>query len=297
MRSRPCADDEQRPGDAWILNDPYRGGTHLPDITLVSPLFVGEHARRLRRQPRAPRRRRRRRSRAACRPRSTTLAEEGVVIPPTRIAVDGRPRRGAASRPHVPDARRRGSARPTCARSWRPTGSPAPRLARARRTPRARRCVRDGNGGGARLRGAAHAGLASRGSPTARYRARDVLEDDGGADRATSRSRSRCVGGDELEVDFAGTDPQSDGNLNCPLSVTKSAVYYVLRVADRPRHPRLGGRLPPGRRDRPAGLPRQRAPAGRGRGRQRRDLEPHRGRRDARARRGARRCRRWARAR
>src|SRR4051794_29096679 len=30
---------EQRPGDAWILNAPYRGGTHLPDITLVSPLF------------------------------------------------------------------------------------------------------------------------------------------------------------------------------------------------------------------------------------------------------------------
>src|SRR3954469_2642245 len=31
--------NKQQPGDAWILNDPYRGGTHLPDITLVSPLF------------------------------------------------------------------------------------------------------------------------------------------------------------------------------------------------------------------------------------------------------------------
>src|SRR5438128_7229873 len=29
------------PGDAWILNDPYNGGTHLPDITIVSPIFVG----------------------------------------------------------------------------------------------------------------------------------------------------------------------------------------------------------------------------------------------------------------
>src|SRR5262249_43648250 len=29
------------PGDAWILNDPYDGGTHLPDITIVSPIFVG----------------------------------------------------------------------------------------------------------------------------------------------------------------------------------------------------------------------------------------------------------------
>src|ERR1051326_2737777 len=30
---------EQAPGDAWILNDPFRGGTHLPDITVVSPVF------------------------------------------------------------------------------------------------------------------------------------------------------------------------------------------------------------------------------------------------------------------
>jgi len=33
-------EEEQRPGDAWILNDPYRGGTHLPDITLVTPVFT-----------------------------------------------------------------------------------------------------------------------------------------------------------------------------------------------------------------------------------------------------------------
>ena len=32
--------EEQRPGSAWILNDPYRGGTHLPDITLISPVFA-----------------------------------------------------------------------------------------------------------------------------------------------------------------------------------------------------------------------------------------------------------------
>ena len=31
---------EPDPGDVWIVNDPYRGGTHLPDITLVSPLDI-----------------------------------------------------------------------------------------------------------------------------------------------------------------------------------------------------------------------------------------------------------------
>src|SRR4051812_14222305 len=34
-------DLQQRPGEAWMLNDPYRGGTHLPDITLVAPIFIG----------------------------------------------------------------------------------------------------------------------------------------------------------------------------------------------------------------------------------------------------------------
>ena len=32
--------EEHHPGDLWILNDPYRGGTHLPDITLISPIFA-----------------------------------------------------------------------------------------------------------------------------------------------------------------------------------------------------------------------------------------------------------------
>src|ERR671932_1266669 len=32
-------DEDQEPGASWILNDPYRGGTHLPDITVITPLF------------------------------------------------------------------------------------------------------------------------------------------------------------------------------------------------------------------------------------------------------------------
>ena len=38
--------EKQRPGTDWILNDPYRGGTHLPDITLISPVFAEEEAAR-----------------------------------------------------------------------------------------------------------------------------------------------------------------------------------------------------------------------------------------------------------
>src|SRR5438128_590597 len=72
---------EQRPGASWILNDPYRGGTHLPDITLVSPVFLDRELLGF----------------AACRAHhadvggptpgsmpagSRRLDEEGVVIPP-----------------------------------------------------------------------------------------------------------------------------------------------------------------------------------------------------------------------
>ena len=67
------------------------------------------------------------------------------------------------------------------------------------------------------------------------------------------------IAGDRLEVDFAGTDPQSDGNLNCPLSVTKSAVYYVLRVLTDPDIPPSAGAYRPVHVTAPAGLPRERA--------------------------------------
>jgi N-methylhydantoinase B len=35
-------DEEHAPGRAWILNEPYRGGTHLPDITVITPVYAGE---------------------------------------------------------------------------------------------------------------------------------------------------------------------------------------------------------------------------------------------------------------
>src|ERR1700754_1713356 len=75
--------EEHEPGVAWILNDPYRGGTHLPDVTLISPVFVDDQLFGF----------------AASRAHhadiggptpggmpafSRTLEDEGVVIPPTR---------------------------------------------------------------------------------------------------------------------------------------------------------------------------------------------------------------------
>ncbi len=232
-----------RAGDAWILNDPYRGGTHLPDITIVSPLFNnGRTGDRLL-------------GFAACRAhhadvggstpgsmpaRSSTLAEEGVVIPPTRIAVrgeiDGNLMRGLTSRMRGPRQREADLRAQLAANRVAAIG-----LAR----------LVERNGLDLVERGMAevldYAERRTRASieaiPDGQYHARDVLEAEGGGELSIAvRVRVRGAG---VEVDFAGTDNQSKGNLNCPLSVTKSAVYYVLRVATDPDIPASAGSYRP----------------------------------------------------
>ena len=48
-RSRSCVR-----GDAWLINSPYHGGTHLPDMTVVTPVFIGTGPGRTSSSPRAP---------------------------------------------------------------------------------------------------------------------------------------------------------------------------------------------------------------------------------------------------
>jgi N-methylhydantoinase B len=53
------------------------------------------------------------------------------------------------------------------------------------------------------------------------------------------------VAGDEMTLDFAGSAPQHDGNLNCPLAVTLSACYFALRVLTDPDVPACAGAYRP----------------------------------------------------
>ena len=230
---------EQRPGDAWILNDPYRGGTHLPDITVVSPLFEGatlvafaasraHHADVGGRTP------------GSMPARSTTLDEEGVVIGPTRIASGGRLDEELLDEL---TSRMRGTGqRQADLRAQ----LAANRLAGVRLASLVERSglelVRSGMD--AVLDYAERRTRASiERIPDGAYRARDVLEAEGGGELAIEATVT--VKGQQVEVDFTGTDPQTGGNLNCPLSVTKSAVYYVLRVATDPDIPASAGAYRP----------------------------------------------------
>jgi N-methylhydantoinase B len=219
---------EHRPGQAWILNDPYRGGTHLPDITVILPAFTG--GRRL--------------GFAAVRAHhadvggptpgsmpadSRTLGDEGVVIEPQ--VLDGSAVERLVAQMRQPDQRRADlRAQLAAARSGvvrleeLDAGLGPGRLAAAmsevleyaeRRT---RACLRE--------------------LPDGERRAADVLEAAEGDLRIELRA---TIEGDGLTLDFTGTAAQHDGNLNCPLAVTRSACLFALRVLTDPEIPPSAG--------------------------------------------------------
>jgi N-methylhydantoinase B len=215
------------PDDVFILNDPYAGGTHLPDITLVSRTELGFAATRAHHADvggDVP---------GSMPADSTRLEQEGVVIAPT--VLDGVSLESLVARMRNPDERR-GDLRAQVA---------AQRLA-SRRI--AELCARRGREEVAaamdelvayserRVR----AGIAA--LPDGRYEATDLLET---ADGALELRVAATVAGDELELDFTGTAPQHEGNLNCPLAVTTSAALFVVRALTDPDVPASAGALAP----------------------------------------------------
>lgn len=82
--------------------------------------------------------------------------------------------------------------------------------------------------------------------PNGSYRAEDVLEDDFGATpRDLTLRLVASIEGENLRLDFSGTDPQVEGNLNCPLSVTKSAAFFAVRALSDPDAPPSAGAYRP----------------------------------------------------
>ena len=229
---RAILGEEQSPGDLWILNDPYRGGTHLPDITLISPVFaegglLGFAASRAHHADvGGP-------TPAGMPAHSRHLDDEGVVIPPTRVGpeeLDGLAERMRSPRQRLADLRAQRAAN----------------LVGERRLLEL--AERHGEAG---LRSGMEAILdyAERRTRSAlaelddgAYEASDVLENDGPDSESDLTLRVRAtVEGDRLVLDFSGTDEQIEGNLNCPLPVTLSASYFAVRVLTDPDAPPSAG--------------------------------------------------------
>jgi N-methylhydantoinase B len=242
-------DEAHAPGRSWILNDPYRGGTHLPDITVITPAFAGDQligfaANRAHHADVGG-------STPGSMPAdSRTLADEGVVIEPRILDDDavaelsGQMRRPDQRRA---DLRAQLAAGRIGAHRLRElhgrVGAEA--LSEAfsevldyaeRRTRACLQALDDGT-----------------------RSARDVLEAREGDLEIALRA---TVDGDRLTLDFTGTAAQHDGNLNCPLAVTRSACYFAIRVLTDPEIPTSAGAYRPVEVLAPAGcLLNARAPA------------------------------------
>ncbi len=220
------------PGVSWVLNDPFAGGTHLPDITVVTPVFhdddlIGFAANRAHHADvgaRVP---------GSMPADSRTLEEEGVVIAPR--VLDAACVEELAGQMRAPE-QRRADLRAQLASN---------RIGVQRMAELARR------DGPAQLQATCAAVLdyAERRTraclaemPDGVRRARDVLEAASGDVELVLRAE---VVGDEVVLDFTGSAGLDDGNLNCPLAVTRSASYFAMKVLTDPDIPPSAGAYRP----------------------------------------------------
>ncbi|SDL91348.1 N-methylhydantoinase B [Halogranum gelatinilyticum] len=250
-------DRDPEPGDVFMLNDPFDGGTHLPDVTLVSPLaprgeIVGYAVSRAHHADvggMTP---------GSMPAGAQEIYQEGLRLPPVRLVTGGEVVEDVMSlvlaNVRTPDERR---------------ADLRAQLAANDRAEERLGDLLDEHGDlvldafdavidYSRERVTAEI----RDLPDGTYTARDVLEGDGvlehrsGVDPADVEipiEAAVTVDGDEIHVDFAGTASQVPGNLNAPLAVAKSAVYFVVRAVTHPEIPPNQGCYDPVTLDVPEG--------------------------------------------
>jgi len=219
-------------GRPWILNDPYRGGTHLPDITVITPVlhggeligFAASRAHHADVGGRVP---------GSMPADSTTLDEEGVVIAPRPLddgAIDELTARMRQPEQRRADLRAQLAANRVGARRLAELAERLGPGALAAATSavldyaerRTRACIAA--------------------MPDGTREARDVLE---AREGDLELRLVATVHGDCLTLDFADSAAQHPGNLNCPLAVTRSAAYFAVRVLTDPDVPPSAGAYRP----------------------------------------------------
>ncbi|MBX7118571.1 MAG: hydantoinase B/oxoprolinase family protein [Gemmatimonadaceae bacterium] len=215
------------PGDVFLLNSPWQGGSHLPDLTMVEAIDDGQGRLAGFAVVRAHHADVGGMSPGSMPQGATELVQEGLILPPVRLERAGVPQEELVAlilaNVRTPEERRGDLAaqRAACevgARGWRAllTRHGHDRLAAvasglldyAERRATARLAALEGAIG----------------------EAEDALEGDGVSD-AEVRLRVRLsVSGGALHLDFTGTAPMVRGNVNCPMQVTRAAALFVLRA-------------------------------------------------------------------
>ncbi len=223
-----AAFDHFAPGDIIALNDPFLGGSHLPDITLIAPMFasiegqqrlIGFAANRAHHSDVGG-------MSAGSMPLATEIYQEGIIIPPTKV--------WEAGQPHAP----------LLALILRNVRTPHERRGdlsaqvAANRTAVRRMEELVSRWGLLALEAHIDALIAYaqriteatiEAIPDGSYSFTDYLDDDGIGTTPVQITATVTVHGNALTVDFTGSSPQVRGNVNTVASVAKSASYYVVR--------------------------------------------------------------------
>ncbi|MFQ5761698.1 MAG: hydantoinase B/oxoprolinase family protein [Candidatus Bathyarchaeia archaeon] len=241
--------NEMGPGDTYILNDPYRGGTHLPDITLITPVFyrnelIGFTASRAHHADvggLAP---------GSMSSQAYEIFQEGLRIPPVRLVTGGVLLKDvyAVILANVRTPKER-------------TGDLSAQIAANSIGAERMEALAERYGlqtlleAFDRTLNYSEALMRRQIStmPKGTYEAVDYLDDDGFSQEPININTTVTISDDKLTVDFAGTHSQVRGPVNAVEAVTRSAVYYVVRTVTDPSIPAnqglyrpLGVRAPEG---------------------------------------------------
>jgi N-methylhydantoinase B len=232
------------PGDQVLVSDPYAGGTHLPDWTLVAPVhadgvllgYVGNRAHHSDVGGAAP---------GSMPTGAVDIVAEGLRIPPVRLVVAGQEQRDLVAlllantrtpAERLGDLRAQLGANHLAARRLRELaaahgagarGTPADGLAAAMAATldHAERTV----------------ATALRQLPDGVASAEDVLDDDGAGSQDIAIRATVTIADGHVTCDLTASDRQVAGNVNCPLAVTLSAAVYALRAVVAPDLPANDG--------------------------------------------------------
>ncbi len=231
---------EWHTGDMVVVNDPFLGGTHLPDVTLIAPVFVSDEllgfvANRAHHA-----------DIGGCTPGSMpisqSLAEEGIIIPPQYLMVKGEPNEALLE--EILAATRNcetGAGDFSAQISANKTGTRRlTQLIKILGTKKYIESLNALNEYGERLALSIIDKI-----PDGDYEFEDVMDDDGLGNQSIKIKVKLSIRANHVYADFTGTDGQTRGNINCPLSVAAAAVYYVFRCLMPKQTPACAGSFRP----------------------------------------------------
>jgi N-methylhydantoinase B len=212
-------------GDMILLNDPYLSGTHLPDVTLIAPVFYGKEiigytANKAHHSDvggKVP---------GSMAPDATEIYQEGLIIPPVKLVKQGKIDKEIVSllisNVRTPEVQM-GDLQAQVAANILGTRR-LKALAEEYEVEKLSQAMEQAMNDSEKL---VHASISK--MHAGKYEAEDFLESTGASDEPAKLKVMITVSKNSLSFDYTGTSPQVEGPVNAVYGVTLSGVYYVTR--------------------------------------------------------------------